>query len=655
VASDEDPVLEIAGAIADGSPLDWSALDHVKDDALGELRIIAEIAALHRKDFDEGSAFTPGARPRPPDEQELSKAERWGPLLLLERVGGGGFGEVYRAWDPALDHEVALKLLRLPPRASPGSTTTPTTPTTPSPGTVIREAQLLARVRHPNVITVHGALEQNGRIGIWMDFLRGRTLDRVVLDEGPMSAAEAAIAGDSLCRAVAAVHRGGLLHRDIKASNVMREAGGRIVLLDFGTGSELARASAPATTQRIAGTPLYMAPELFDGVAPSIASDIYSLGVLLFFLVSGTHPVGGRSISDIRSAHQAGRRVLLVDVRSDLPRAFISVVERALSREPEARYQSAGAMLHDLAATAVPSPVPPRDAAGGSATATVWAASAAGGLAGAVLLCATLGYVTSAAFDIHLGIGGDFVSEGPLAYVALGAQNLVPTLIYMGIALLVVYAAGALVDMTTAVVPAFRAPVARAREAWQAAIRRANLDDVNMRVQVACAAGAIVFGAICWIFRDVIAGVTSQIDDAPLETLSILHPMYVVTHVLYGFSLDMLLLLLLVGLFQVLRARRATAVRAGPVLGMISVAGLALLFHALAWRILFKNEFRQATFEGRPCYLLARHLDELLVHCPQSEVHRNRVVDRADPRLQLTGRVEQVSNGFVSRSTEAPH
>ena len=643
----DDHVLEIAGAIADGSAPNWGGIDEALDDALAELRVIAGIAEMHRHGSGEVSTATIAENPASPQRPDPSKTERWGPLLLLERVGGGGFGEVYRAWDPALDHEVALKLLRVPPRPSSPSGTPP------GSGTVIREAQLLARVRHPNVITVHGALEANGQIGIWMDFLHGRTLDRVVLDEGPMSAAEAMIVGDSLCRALAAVHRGGLLHRDIKASNVMREAGGRIVLLDFGTGSELALASMPAATQRSVGTPLYLAPELFDGVAPSIPSDIYSLGVLLFYLVSGTHPVIGKSIVDIRSAHQAGRRALLSDVRSDLPRNFIALVERALSSEPEDRYQSAGAMLRDLAEAAPPSPTPrpDPDAMSGAARAGV----AAGMFAGAILLCATLGYVTSANFDLHLGIGGDFISEGPLTYVALGAQNLVPTLIYLGLAVLLIYAAGAVIDMATSVAPALRRPIERALESWRAGIRRLNLNDVNTMAKVACAGGAVMFGAIFWVFWDVIAGVTSQEVNAPLQTLSILHPMYIGTHVLYGFLLDMLLLLMLFGLFQMLRARGTTAVQSGPVIGMIAVAGLSLFFHALAWRILYRNEFRQATFEGQTCYVLARHLDELLVNCPQSPPPRNRVVDQADTRLVFTGRVEPVSSAFIPGSTEAPH
>jgi hypothetical protein len=131
--------------------------------------------------------------------------------------------------------------------------------------------------------------------------------------------------------------------------------------------------------------------------------------------------------------------------------------------------------------------------------------------------------------------------------------------------------------------------------------------------------------------------------------------MHVVRHVLYGLSLDMLLLLMLFGLFQVLRARRTMRIRSGPVLGMIAVAGLALLFHASAWRLLYRNQFRQATFQGQTCYVLARHVDELLVHCPRSPVPRNRVVDQTDTRLELTGRVEKVSNAFTPGSPAAPH
>jgi hypothetical protein len=346
VPAEEDPrLIRIVEAIADGSPVDWSEAGEMVSpatDPLRELRVIAQLAAVHRQSIEDDSAQSLGdvlsVLPAASATPDRSKGVPWGPLLVLDEIGGGSFGKVYRAWDPSLDHEVALKRLRLPADA-PAS----------QAASIVREGQLLARVRHQNVITVHGACEINGEVGIWMDFVRGKTLEQIVRNEGPMSAQEASVVGESLCRALAAVHQAGLLHRDIKASNVMREAGGRIVVLDLGASTEM-DIETPAATRRMAGTPLYMAPELFDGGTASVPSDIYSLGVLLFYLTTGRYPVEGKSLVDIRAAHQAGRRVLLSDVRSDLPRHFVEAIERALSALPEQRCQSAGAMLRSFSA-----------------------------------------------------------------------------------------------------------------------------------------------------------------------------------------------------------------------------------------------------------------------------------------------------------------
>ena len=146
---------------------------------------------------------------------------------MLERVGEGAFGEVYRAWDTRLDREVALKLLRRQDWSHAGDASA-----------VIDEGRMLAQVRHPNVVTVHGADRIAGRVGLWMEFIHGRTLEQLLHERGPFGAGEATLIGLDVCRALSAVHRAGLLHRDIKAQNVMREDGGRIVLMDFGTGLE---------------------------------------------------------------------------------------------------------------------------------------------------------------------------------------------------------------------------------------------------------------------------------------------------------------------------------------------------------------------------------------------------------------------------------
>ena len=147
-----------------------------------------------------------------------------------------------------------------------------------------------------------------------MELIRGRTLDAELRTRGIFSAQEAKLIGLDLCRALAAVHDAGLVHRDIKARNVMREGGGRIVLMDFGTG-----VSAESGLTDVAGTPLYLAPEIFAQQGATRASDIYSLGVLLFHLVSGAYPVSGTDRIEIQRGHDEGRRTRLRDIRPDLP------------------------------------------------------------------------------------------------------------------------------------------------------------------------------------------------------------------------------------------------------------------------------------------------------------------------------------------------
>jgi serine/threonine protein kinase/Flp pilus assembly protein TadD len=269
----------------------------------------------------------------------------WGELTLMARLGRGGFGEVYLAWDPKLAREVALKLLRHPWSDS-------------SSRAIIREARLLARVRHPHVVTVFGADRFDGSVGLWMEYVRGRTLSQIVHEQGAFGPAEATVVGLELCRALAAVHGAGLVHGDVKAQNVIRESGGRIVLMDFGAGRELA-GGTPESAVDAAGTPAYMAPELFHGSPASIQSDIYALGVLLYYLVTGLYPVDAGSSAQARAAHASSGRRLLRDVRADLPSDFLHIVERALAPDPRDRFASVGAMEAALAHAVKDTP-PPR-------------------------------------------------------------------------------------------------------------------------------------------------------------------------------------------------------------------------------------------------------------------------------------------------------
>jgi hypothetical protein len=184
-----------------------------------------------------------------------------------------------------------------------------------------------------------------------MEVVTGCTLSTWLANQGQLGAREAALVGLDLCRALAAVHRAGLVHGDVKARNVMRAAGGRTVLMDFGTGKDL-HAARPATdaVSDLAGTPLYLAPEVFAGASRTTSTDIYSLGVLLFHLVTTKYPVDGATELEVEQTHQRGARTRLRDARPDLPDGFVHTIERAISVDPGERYRTAGEFEADLAA-----------------------------------------------------------------------------------------------------------------------------------------------------------------------------------------------------------------------------------------------------------------------------------------------------------------
>lgn len=359
----DDHLFEIASSVADGSDVDWDRAERdAEDEATREriraLRAIAEIGSVHRSlsgdlaPVSDRTTLDSSTAPPMPGEETSANPRKSGPrtgeprtedlrtdhprtwhgLEIRGTLGRGAFGTVLRAYDPTLDRDVALKLLRpeSPARAE----------------AAVREGRLLARVKHPNVVTVYGAEHGDGDVGIWMELIQGRDLATIVERQGPFGAREATLIGIDLCRALAAVHFADIAHRDVKAQNVMREDGGRIVLTDFGVGRDLG--SLVDRDDALSGTPLYLAPELFEGQRGGVHADIYSLGVLLYYLASGDFPIHGRSITALRRAHKERKHVLLRDRRPDIPSAFAGCIERALEPDPDDRYPTAGAFASAL-------------------------------------------------------------------------------------------------------------------------------------------------------------------------------------------------------------------------------------------------------------------------------------------------------------------
>ena len=215
-ANADDPLILAATHICDGEPVDWR---HIRESLTNPSQetIADELASL------EQFARTYAG--------EL--AVSWGRFTLVDVIGGGQFGTVYRALDPTLQIPVALKIIR--PRAGGAF----------NYERALQEARSLAKISHQSVVRVFGAERIGNEVGISMELVEGKTLDAIVRERGPLGAREAAVIGLDLCRALATVHGAGLLHGDIKAHNVMRADGGRTVLMDFGAGRELNVVPAP--------------------------------------------------------------------------------------------------------------------------------------------------------------------------------------------------------------------------------------------------------------------------------------------------------------------------------------------------------------------------------------------------------------------------
>jgi len=318
---EERSLADALRAIADGVPPTWDELETTDPAQAEALHLLDDVARAYRA--NSGAAPAAGR----------DVLFRWGGLEVEERLGTGGFGEVYRAFDPWLGRRVALKLFRV---AGSGG---------------LDEARRLARLRHRNVLSVYGCGVHDQRAGLWSELIEGRTLADALAADGAFGRDEALRIGRDLAQALAAVHAAGLVHGDVKAENVMRESGGRIVLMDFGAGGD---ERLLASQRIISGTPRYLPPEVLDGAPLSAASDIYALGVLLFFLLSGRLPYAATDARVLREQQRCGERPRLRDLRPDLDEPLRAIVERCIANDPAQRPADASSLCSSLGALLAP-------------------------------------------------------------------------------------------------------------------------------------------------------------------------------------------------------------------------------------------------------------------------------------------------------------
>jgi serine/threonine protein kinase len=272
----------------------------------------------------------------------LSRGTAIGPYKIAEPIGAGGMGEVYAAIDtrlPPSASEVAIKLLF-----------------NTSDALSIREVAILRQIDHPNVVRLFDFGEWKGRLYLVMEFLRGHTLRELIRHRnGPLSWDEARSIAIEICKALSALHAKGIVHRDVKPQNLLivhSDSGSRLKLLDFG----IARHAQPqdhtiTVGAHFVGTAAYASPEQFVGGAISPQTDLYSLGCVLYELVTGQPPFLRPTQEALLVAHAKDKPEPPSLIQPGLARSVDRLILMALEKEPNHRFRSADEMIKSLAAT----------------------------------------------------------------------------------------------------------------------------------------------------------------------------------------------------------------------------------------------------------------------------------------------------------------
>jgi serine/threonine protein kinase len=279
----------------------------------------------------------------PPDDQATTDV----PLLagryhVLEQLGQGGMGAVFRARDAKLDRAVALKML---PEGS--------APDADAVARFRREARALARLSHPGIIQAYDSGQDGGRLFLVMELVESRTLAALLREQGRVAPARAADFAYQAALAMHHAHRSGLVHRDVKPSNLLLSAHGRVRLLDLGLARFLQDQIGEAHLTRTGtgmGTPDYCPPEQFrDARQADPRSDVYSLGCTLYHIVAGRVPFPGSSFSEKVEAHETKKPTPLEELCPDVPAGLALAVRRMMAKRPADRFPTMAEAAEALA------------------------------------------------------------------------------------------------------------------------------------------------------------------------------------------------------------------------------------------------------------------------------------------------------------------
>jgi eukaryotic-like serine/threonine-protein kinase len=276
------------------------------------------------------------------DEQQVPESPLLTESLLAGRyelrslVGRGGIADVYSAFDRVLRRRVAVKLLREEMAGDHQVV-----------GRFRREARAAASLGHPNIVSLHDVGDDGDVPFMVMELIPGETLSDVIWREAPLPPERVAEIGAMVADALAFAHQRGIVHRDVKPSNIMLSPSGQVKVLDFGIAGALAWTSVSGSAE-VLGTAEYLSPEQARGRALDGRSDIYSLGVVLYEMLTGRPPFEAESPEAVARMHVEEEPLPVRRVRPESPPALEGIVMRCLAKDPKARYQRAAQLAADL-------------------------------------------------------------------------------------------------------------------------------------------------------------------------------------------------------------------------------------------------------------------------------------------------------------------
>ncbi len=274
--------------------------------------------------------------------------------LLQKLVGRGGMASVYQARDLMLERPVAIKVLREAYSRDPAFRER-----------FRQEAKAAANLSHPNIVTVHDFGYDKGRLFIIMEHVPGTDLRTMLEQRGRFPVEEAIPLLVQICAGLGYAHRAGLVHCDIKPHNILITPDRRVKVTDFGIARALASINPDELTDIVWGSPQYFSPEQAAGKAPSPSSDVYSLGVIMYQMLTGQLPFVSASAEELAEMHRQAAPVPPRKINQDIPPVLEQIILKILAKEPSARYRTADQlgrvlMTFDPSRQPPTQPVPPR-------------------------------------------------------------------------------------------------------------------------------------------------------------------------------------------------------------------------------------------------------------------------------------------------------